>query len=42
MVYNNLTGYSGQTKDFLEDPFTGCPLWASCKVVPFFRTSPIY
>ena len=26
MVYNNLTGYLGQTRNFTEDPFTRLPL----------------
>ena len=26
MVYNNLNGYLGQTRNFTEDPFTRLPL----------------
>ncbi len=42
MVYNNLTGYLGQTRNFTEDPFTRLPVGALQKVVLLFRTFPIY
>ena len=42
MVYNNLNGYLGQTRNFTEDPFTRLPIGALQKVVLLFRTFPIY